>query len=83
LTRVAETGVPRALLWAENDSLIPLGIGVKAAKLLDCDLTIIHGNNGWPGTRAPDHDWPFRQPVHFANTVAGILEGLLPEKEAT
>jgi pimeloyl-ACP methyl ester carboxylesterase len=82
LTRVAETGVPRAVLWAENDSLIPLGIGVKAAKLLDCDLTIIHGNNGWPGTRPPDHDWPFRQPVHFANTVAGILERLLPEKEA-
>lgn len=83
LTRVAQTGVPRAVLWAENDSLIPLGIGVKAAKLLDCDLTIVHSNNGWPGARRPDHDWPFRQPAHFANTVAGILEGLLPQKKAT
>ena len=81
LTKVAATGTPRAVLWAENDSLIPLGIGVKAAKLLDCDLTVIHSNNGWPGARAPDHDWPFRQPVHFANTVAGILEGLLPQEK--
>jgi pimeloyl-ACP methyl ester carboxylesterase len=81
LTRVAETGIPRALLWAENDTLIPLGVGVKAAKLLDCELTIIHSNNGWPSARPPDHDWPFRQPVHFAATVADILDHLMPEPE--
>src|SRR5205823_4759146 len=40
LTKVAATGMPRADLWAEDVSLIPLGIGVKAAKLLDCDLTV-------------------------------------------
>ncbi|HJT37146.1 MAG TPA: alpha/beta fold hydrolase [Actinomycetota bacterium] len=79
LARVASTGVPRAVVWAENDSLIPVAIGVKAAKLLDCDLTIVHGNNGWPGARPPDHDWPFREPAHFADTVAGILDGLLPD----
>jgi len=76
LKRVAETGVPRALLWAENDTLIPVGIGMKAAKLLDCELTVIHGNNGWPGDRAPDHDWPFRQPEHFAQTVFDTLQRL-------
>jgi pimeloyl-ACP methyl ester carboxylesterase len=82
LTGVANTGIPRAILWAENDTLIPLAIGVKAAKLLDCDLTVIRGNNGWPGARPPDHDWPFREPVHFASTVAGILERLNPTQEA-
>jgi pimeloyl-ACP methyl ester carboxylesterase len=76
LTKVAATGIPRAVVWAEHDSLIPLGIGVKAAKLLDCDLTIVHADNGWAGPRPPDHDWPFRQPAHFANVVASILEKL-------
>ena len=77
LTKVAATGVPRAILWAEHDTLIPLAIGVKAAKLLDCELTVVHGNNGWPGARPPDHDWPFREPVHFARTVDETLGRLL------
>ncbi|MGZ4242208.1 MAG: alpha/beta fold hydrolase [Actinomycetota bacterium] len=78
LKRVAETGVPREIVWAENDTFIPLAIGVKAAKLLGCDLTIIHSNNGWTGARPPDHDWPFREPVHFAQTVTAILDRLMP-----
>lgn len=83
LTKVVATGVPRAVVWAEHDTLIPIGIGVKAAKLLDCDLTVVHSNNGWPDVRPPDHDWPFRQPVHFADTVAGILDGLLPPEKSS
>jgi len=83
LTRVAKTSIPRAILWAEGDTLIPLAIGVKAATLLECDLEVIRANNGWPSARPPDHDWPFRQPVHFAGAVDGILERLLPNGKTT
>jgi pimeloyl-ACP methyl ester carboxylesterase len=79
LRKVAATGVPRALLWARNDTLLPVSIGERAASLLECDLTVIENGDGWPGVRPPDHDWPFREPVHFARTVVDTLDRLFAE----
>jgi pimeloyl-ACP methyl ester carboxylesterase len=82
LRTLAESGLPRAVVWAANDTLLPASIGVKAAELLDCDLHLIGAENGWPGKRPPDHDWPFRQPSHFAATVHKLLVSLHANKEA-
>ena len=79
LRKVVETGVPRALLWAENDTLLPVSIGQKAAAILGCELTVVNNRDGWPGARPPDHDWPFREPVHFADTIVDVLSRLHPD----
>jgi len=80
LTALAATGIPRAIVWARNDTLLPSSIGVKAASLLECELHMIGTENGWPGKRPPDHDWPFIQPSHFATTIHTLLGSLLPKQ---
>jgi pimeloyl-ACP methyl ester carboxylesterase len=76
LSDLAATGIPRAIVWAEADTLIPSSVGKRAAELLGCELHIVGRDNGWPGQRAPDHDWPFRQPAHFADTIARVIASL-------
>lgn len=78
LEELASSAIPRAIIWAEHDSLLPLALGVRAAELLRCELHVIRAENGWPGTRPPDHDWPFAHPEHFADTVAGLIRTLAP-----
>ncbi len=77
LAEIVATDLPRAVLWARYDSLLPLEVGMKAAAALACPLQVIDGANGWPGKRPPDHDWPFREPTHFAQTVRGVLDRLM------
>lgn len=73
LRALAERGMPCAVVWAEADSLLPPLVGERAADVLGCEFFLVRADNGWPGTRPPDHDWPFRQPSHFADTVLGVL----------
>jgi len=76
LTDLAATGIPRAIIWAKHDALLPAALGTRAAELLGCDLHIIGTGNGWPGKRPPDHDWPFREPEHFAATIESVIASL-------
>jgi pimeloyl-ACP methyl ester carboxylesterase len=77
IEEIVQAGLPRAVIWAKNDSLLPLDLGVRAAEALRCTLHVIDDSNGWPGARPPDHDWPFRHPEHFARTVHGVLDELM------
>ncbi|MFA5890462.1 MAG: alpha/beta fold hydrolase [Actinomycetota bacterium] len=77
LRRLAEMGLPRAVVWAADDSLLPLAVGTRSAELLECKLIVIREGNGWPGAHPPNHDWPFSEPAHFAQTVSDTLRGLL------
>jgi pimeloyl-ACP methyl ester carboxylesterase len=77
LRALAEMGVPRAVVWAEKDALLPIAIGEKSAEELACELIRITADASWPGRRPPDHDWPFREPDHFAETVDTIIRKLL------
>lgn len=76
LRTLAERDVPRAIVWAERDTLLPMEIGVRAAELLGCKLHLVGGDTGWTGKQPPDHDWPLRGAAHFAETVVRILDSL-------
>lgn len=77
LRALAEKDVPRAVVWAEHDTLLPVEIGVRAAEILRCELHRIHGDAaGWRGKQPPDHDWPLRGAAHFAETVVRVLDSL-------
>ncbi|HEX9712851.1 MAG TPA: alpha/beta hydrolase [Actinomycetota bacterium] len=78
LETLAATDIPRAVVWAEEDSLLSPEVGRRAAEVLACTFHLIGGGNGWNGTRLPDHDWPMRHPEHFADTILRILGSLLP-----
>ena len=82
LRKLAERGIPRCVVWAENDTLLPIDVGVRAAEILGCDLVRIAAGNGWPGPRAPDHDWPFREPDHFAGTVDALIRAMVGKKRS-
>jgi pimeloyl-ACP methyl ester carboxylesterase len=76
LRTLAEKDVPRAIVWAERDTLLPMEIGVRAAELLACKLHLIGGDTGWTGKQPPDHDWPLRGAAHFAETIVRIVDSL-------
>lgn len=73
LRTLAGTSIPRAIVWAEGDRLIPAAVGARAAELLGCPMIVVGRDDGWTGPQPPDHDWPFRAPAHFARTIAGVL----------
>jgi len=81
LSKLAETDIPRAIVWAEADSLLPSEIGVKAAELLGCELHVFGADESWNGARPPDHDWPFRHSEHFAGAILSVLQGLLGDPD--
>lgn len=76
LTALADSKTPRAVVWAGSDTLLPLELGQRASEMLGCRLHIIEDDDAWPGSRPPDHDWPFREPPHFARTIHDILRSL-------
>ena len=81
LAEIARLDIPRAIVWASNDTLLPVDVGVRAAELLACGLHVVDESDGWPGARPPDHDWPFREPAHFANTIDRIVRRLISAGE--
>ena len=76
LKQIADSDLPRAVVWAEFDSLLPPTIGERVAQALRCELQLVTAGNGWPGRKPPDHDWPFREPAHFADTMVEVLRKL-------
>lgn len=70
LPAIAEAGIPRAVVWATGDALLPEAAGRRAAELMRCPFIRVERVKG---TIAPDHDWPFRYPAHFARTIHLVL----------
>src|SRR5207302_2451581 len=76
MERIRGSGIRCGVLWAEADTLLPMRIGQRAAELLDAPFEPIVAGDGWPGKRAPDHDWPLVGPEFFAAKVAHTLDVL-------
>jgi pimeloyl-ACP methyl ester carboxylesterase len=56
--QIADTDIPRHVLWADRDSLLTRADGHAFAEDLGADFTVVHGH-----TRHPiDHDWIYRHP---------------------
>lgn len=77
LEALAQTDLPRAILWTENDQVVPITVGVRSAELLQCELLMVRADEKWPGKRPPDHDWPISHAGHFAETVHTVVTRLL------
>jgi pimeloyl-ACP methyl ester carboxylesterase len=68
LARIREERVPAAVLWSENDRLLPVAMGRQIADALGAPIHVV--------PRA-DHDWPIRAPELFAREVDLILKTTL------
>lgn len=69
--------IPRALVWAEHDSLFTPEIGKASAIALGGRLVRVDNADG----ARVDHDWPMRAPAHFAQTISGLVRVLTSETE--
>jgi pimeloyl-ACP methyl ester carboxylesterase len=67
---VRSAGVPRSVLWGEDDSLLPLGIGEELAGALDTPLRVASGRS--PEERV-EHDWVYRHPTFFSHQLEAAL----------
>ncbi|MDQ3146703.1 MAG: alpha/beta fold hydrolase [Actinomycetota bacterium] len=72
---VRTAAVPRAVLWAEGDSLLPPALGQDLADALDAPFRSVTA--GSPEERL-DHDWAYRHPRRFADELASELGTLSP-----
>jgi pimeloyl-ACP methyl ester carboxylesterase len=66
---VAASTVPRSVLWAEDDALLPAWLGRRTAELLGSDFHLVPSTEG----RRVNHDWPYRHPRLFADHVRALL----------
>jgi pimeloyl-ACP methyl ester carboxylesterase len=57
----AQAGIRSHVLWANRDSILSRGDGVKFADELEASFTVAFA----PDRRAVDHDWMFEQPELF------------------
>jgi pimeloyl-ACP methyl ester carboxylesterase len=70
---VRAAGVPRSVLWAENDTLLPLPLGEQLAEALDAPLRVASGRS--PQERV-EHDWVYRHPTFFSRQLEAALAGV-------
>jgi len=70
---VREAGVPRSVLWAEDDTLLPLPLGEELAGALDTPLRVVSGRS--PQERV-EHDWVYRHPTFFSRQLEAALAGV-------
>ena len=70
---VRAAGVPRSVLWAEDDSLLPLPLGEELAGALDAPLRVASGRS--PAERV-EHDWVYRHPTFFSRQLEEALAGV-------
>jgi pimeloyl-ACP methyl ester carboxylesterase len=68
---VRAAGVPRSVLWAEDDTLLPLPLGEELAGALDAPLRVASGRS--PEERV-EHDWVYRHPTFFARQLEEALD---------
>lgn len=67
---IRETELPRMVLWAQDDRLLPPGLGRQLALELEAPFRIVGtGTVGAPVL----HDWPNRHPGAFAAVIGEIL----------
>jgi pimeloyl-ACP methyl ester carboxylesterase len=67
---VRAAAVPRAVLWAADDALLPLSLGQELAHALDAPLRVASGRT--PEERV-EHDWVYRHPTFFAKQLTAAL----------
>jgi pimeloyl-ACP methyl ester carboxylesterase len=67
---VRAAGVPRSVLWAEDDTLLPLSLGEELAGALGTPLRVASGRS--PDERV-EHDWVYRHPTFFARQLEEAL----------
>ena len=70
---VRAAGVPRSVLWAEDDALLPLALGEELAEALDVPLRVASGRS--PQERV-EHDWVYRHPTFFSRQLEAALAGV-------
>ncbi len=71
LERVRLAGVPAAILWGEDDRLLPLDMGREVARMLGAPVRIVPG---------ADHDWTVRHPRLFARELELTLRAVLRDR---
>jgi pimeloyl-ACP methyl ester carboxylesterase len=67
---VRAAGVPRSVLWGEDDTLLPLPLGEELASALDAPLRVASGRS--PEERV-EHDWVYRHPTFFSHQLEAAL----------
>jgi hypothetical protein len=70
---VRAAGIPRSVLWGEDDTLLPLSMGEELAGALDAPLRVASGRS--PEERV-EHDWVYRHPTFFARQLDAALAGV-------
>jgi pimeloyl-ACP methyl ester carboxylesterase len=67
---VRVSSVPRSVLWAEDDALLPAWLGARTAERLGSEFRVVPSD---PPALRVNHDWPYRHPALFAEHVAASL----------
>jgi hypothetical protein len=62
--------VPRSVLWAADDTLLPLSMGEELARALDAPLRVASGRSA---AERVEHDWVYRHPTFFARQLNAAL----------
>jgi len=70
---VRNAGTASSVVWAADDSLLPVAKGRAFARRLGAAFHAVAG----PG-QVLEHDWPYRQPDLFAATLTSL--GILPRR---
>lgn len=76
---LASLSLPRALVWTEDDALFPDAIGEASASVFGGRYLRVDSTP----SRRIDHDWPMRQPAHFAQIIGGLARVLRTEHGRT
>lgn len=74
---LAGSDLPRAVVWARDDTLLSAADGAALAERLGADFTLV----GDPDRRI-DHDWPYRRPELFARTMETVAFGGEPRRRS-
>lgn len=69
IREVVRARVPSTVLWAQEDSLLPVRWGAALARALGARFFPVPTPDGG---RRVDHDWPFRHPALFVDTLTRV-----------
>jgi pimeloyl-ACP methyl ester carboxylesterase len=72
LGRVAESGVPCAVVWAAGDQVVTKACFDDQCSALGCEGRVVEGNHGWP----------LADPKEFGRVIGEVLEAV-PESTAS
>lgn len=66
---VRVAGIPRAVMWGADDSLLPAELGSTLASALDAPFLAASRNGAGP----IEHDWAYRHPQRFVEELRAAL----------